>query len=234
MTRRFLIAVAIFAWGGFLLSWLALPAGASRAVSTRGLKALDKTVSAGGLFGIPPYTTAALPACTALLAQSAPVAWDTTVAVVKLCDGTAWVTTAFTTSTPTFTSLTISGLTSGRVVTVGTAGLLQDSASLTFDATNLTTTRHFKVTSTAPAVSACGTSPSIAGSDTAGKVTAGTGAVTTCTLTFATAYGVAPACYSNNETTAQVMRAVSTTTTLVIDGADFTSDVISYMCVQGS
>ena len=42
-------------------------------------------------------------------------------------------------STPTFTSITDSGLTSGRVTYAGTGGLLQDSANLTFNGTTLTT-----------------------------------------------------------------------------------------------
>ena len=43
-------------------------------------------------------------------------------------------------STPTFTSITDSGLTSGRVTYAGTAGVLQDSANLTFNGTTLTNT----------------------------------------------------------------------------------------------
>ena len=39
---------------------------------------------------------------------------------------------------PTFTSVTITGLTSGRVVYVTTGGLLTDDGDLTFDGTNLT------------------------------------------------------------------------------------------------
>ena len=42
-------------------------------------------------------------------------------------------------STPTFTSITDTGLTSGRVTYAGTGGLLQDSANLTFNGTTLTT-----------------------------------------------------------------------------------------------
>ncbi len=42
---------------------------------------------------------------------------------------------------PTFTGLTLSGLTSGRVPTVGTGGLFTDSANLTFDGTTFSTLR---------------------------------------------------------------------------------------------
>lgn len=43
-----------------------------------------------------------------------------------------------TTASPTFANLYDSGLTSGRVTYAGASGLLQDSANLTFDGTNLT------------------------------------------------------------------------------------------------
>lgn len=100
---------------------------------------------------------------------------------------------------------------------------------------NVSTPAHYKGTGTAPAVSVCGTTPSITGSDVAGKVTAGGGgAVTSCTVTFATAYAAAPACVVNNETTSQVMTAATSTTVLTITGVDFQSDVISYLCVEGS
>lgn len=105
-------------------------------------------------------------------------------------------------------------------------------------AINLAPAGHVKMTGTAPAVTAnCGTSPSVLGSDMAGKLNVGTGgSATTCTLTFAVAYTVAPACVANNETTTQLIRATSTTTTLVLTAAAaFTaSDIISYICIQGS
>lgn len=111
----------------------------------------------------------------------------------------------------------------------GSAERLRIAANL------MTVTGRIKAVSTAPTLSACGTTPSIAGSDTAGKVTVGSGGATSCTLTFATAYGVAPACSAMNETTEQTMKAVSTTTTLVLSSAtDFTSDVVAYQCIQGS
>lgn len=112
-------------------------------------------------------------------------------------------------------------------------------ARLTIDSTGLSTfTGKIKATSTAPALSACGTDPSIVGSATAGKVTTGSGGtVQSCTLTFATAYTVAPACTVSNESTIVVTRATSTTTTLVIDTAvagTLESDVVAYICIQGS
>lgn len=81
--------------------------------------------------------------------------------------------------------------------------------------------------------------PSIAGnatlntgaSDAAGKITStGTGS-STAVITFGTAYARAPACYVNNETTANLSRAVTTTTTLTVSATVVTSDVLSYMCM---
>jgi hypothetical protein len=77
----------------------------------------------------------------------------------------------------------------------------------------------------------CGSGPSISGSDTAGKVTTGTGSPTSCTVTFANAWPVAPACAATNETTANLLRATSTTTTVVLAGTLSAGDVLSYQCV---
>ncbi len=46
----------------------------------------------------------------------------------------------------------------------------------------------------------CGTAPSIVGSDFAGRVTAGTGTPTSCVITFAAAFTLAPACVVASET----------------------------------
>jgi len=66
--------------------------------------------------------------------------------------------------------------------------------------------------------------------DMAGKVTAtGTGA-STIVLTFANTFTHAPACVVTNETTANLVRPVSTTTTLTINATIVTNDSISYIC----
>lgn len=83
----------------------------------------------------------------------------------------------------------------------------------------------------APTLSNCGTTPSVTGTDRAGKITVGTGVVTACTLTFAAAYPSAPNCIINNETQILVTQAVSTTTTLTLNAAvSIDADVISYAC----
>jgi hypothetical protein len=98
---------------------------------------------------------------------------------------------------------------------------------------------HVKMTGTAPAVTSCGTSPStVTGSDHAGTLTTGSGAgVQSCTLTFAVAWTVAPSCVVSDETAILLVRATSTTTTLVFDSAvagTLASSVLKYICIQGS
>lgn len=102
----------------------------------------------------------------------------------------------------------------------------------TTNATKVTT--HFGAGNRAantPALSSCGTSPTLAtgSNDVHGVVTQG-GSTTGCTITFGTAYTNAPHCVVTNYTAAN--RAFTTTvtpTTLVI--ASLTaSDVFAYAC----
>ena len=53
---------------------------------------------------------------------------------------------------------------------------------------------HMNVTGLSGTVSSCGTTPTNAGSDMAGSIVTGTGATTSCTLTFRNAYNAAPFC----------------------------------------
>jgi hypothetical protein len=84
-----------------------------------------------------------------------------------------------------------------------------------------------------PVISSCGTTPSIIGSDMAGKVTIGSGVTTSCTVTFAKAYTTnAPACTIAGDNSAVTYAATTTTDALTItSSADMASDVISYICV---
>lgn len=50
---------------------------------------------------------------------------------------------------------------------------------------------------TAPALTSCGTSPAITGTDVAGVVTMGTATPTGCVITFNVAYQAAPTCVVN-------------------------------------
>lgn len=67
--------------------------------------------------------------------------------------------------------------------------------------------------------------------DVQGKIVSTVTGVMTATLTFGTAYAVAPSGSATNETTANLTRAVSTTTTLVVTGTTVTGDVISYSVI---
>lgn len=97
----------------------------------------------------------------------------------------------------------------------------------------VTNTTHIETgQATAPTLSACGTTPSIVGTDTNGKVTVGTGVTTSCTLTFGTAFTNAPACTVSGDNTAVTYIATTSTTALTItSSADMASDVVSYICM---
>lgn len=91
----------------------------------------------------------------------------------------------------------------------------------------------------APKVGGITSAPSIAGNgtlvanstDVQGKVLSTVTAGATITLTFGTPFAVAPSCSGSNETTANLMRFTSTTTTLTITGVTVTGDSISYSCI---
>lgn len=67
--------------------------------------------------------------------------------------------------------------------------------------------------------------------DSMGKVTSTVTAAATITVTFATAFTLAPACVSNNGTTANLTKSSSTTTVLTITGTTVSGDSISYICL---
>jgi hypothetical protein len=79
----------------------------------------------------------------------------------------------------------------------------------------------------------CGSGANIVGSDTAGKITLGTGSGV-CVLSFSTAFANAPACMAMNETnggaaaTAAGVKSTPTNLTVAVPWAD--GDVISYIC----
>lgn len=82
-----------------------------------------------------------------------------------------------------------------------------------------------------PAVSACGTSPSIVGFDLAGRITVGTGSPTSCTITFDKPYSNAPICIVQNETTSTLLKPTPSTTALVITGTFTDGDAVAYHCL---
>lgn len=90
---------------------------------------------------------------------------------------------------------------------------------------------HHLGSGSAPGISGCTATIDADATDAAGKVTSGTSGACSATLTFATAYSKAPACVVTNETTANLIRATSTVTTVVLAGVTVSADVLSYVCV---
>lgn len=90
----------------------------------------------------------------------------------------------------------------------------------------------------APTITACGTSPSITGSNSSFKVTVGTASPTSCQLTFASAaWSVAPNCIAQSNTDNNLLITETTTAVTVSRSAAaaFTdSSVIRVHCIAGT
>ena len=100
----------------------------------------------------------------------------------------------------------------------------------------LDVTGHIASSGSVPTVGSCGTSPSIVGTDTRGKVTFGTGIPSACTITFDTAYGTAPYCtltaYGGDPTVTYWVTSTSTTTLVIGTSTVAASVQIVYLCLQ--
>lgn len=98
------------------------------------------------------------------------------------------------------------------------------SAQATFGA-------HVAMTGASPAVSSCGTSPSIIGSDSAGEVTTGTATPTACTITFAVAYAAQPICDVRDRTVAANITSYTVSASaIVVTNTAASSQKIVYIC----
>ena len=86
----------------------------------------------------------------------------------------------------------------------------------------------------APAVSSCGTTPAITGSDLAGMVTTGTGTPTSCTITFNAAYASEPYCVVHGKTQSQVTAFTQSTTALVVTTTATSNVDFVYHCMARS
>lgn len=85
----------------------------------------------------------------------------------------------------------------------------------------------------AGALSSCGTSPTINGTDSAGTITVGSAAGTTCVLTFANAWGTAPSCVVTDDSAIVAIQGTTTTTTLTLTGsAALTGAKLTYHCAS--
>jgi hypothetical protein len=85
---------------------------------------------------------------------------------------------------------------------------------------------------TAPALTSCGTSPAIVGTDLAGTVTMGTGTPTGCVITFNTAKSAAPHCVVTWIATPLASQSYATSTTAItLTQTATSSNVVKYICV---
>lgn len=82
-----------------------------------------------------------------------------------------------------------------------------------------------------PAVSSCGTSPTIAGDDKAGMVTVGTGSPTACTITFFQAYNNAPYCVLSWGSILAAEAYTVSASGIAITQTGTSSDKITYHCI---
>lgn len=87
-------------------------------------------------------------------------------------------------------------------------------------------------TTTAPALTSCGTTPAIVGTDLAGIVTMGTGSPTGCVITFNSAYAVAPACVVTWIATPLASQSyVTAAASITLTQTATSSNKVQYVCV---
>lgn len=95
---------------------------------------------------------------------------------------------------------------------------------------------HVRLAGTAPSVSLCGTNPAVTAgsSDQRGSVLVGTGTITSCTITFATAYSTAPFCTvsSTDNEVHNHGQTTSTTTVVITAGASMAGDTVVWHCIE--
>lgn len=121
-----------------------------------------------------------------------------------------------------------------KVLDVGTTGLAVTgllSATTTLSVTGASTLGKIITGATPPVLSSCGGSPTISGSDTAGRFVIGS-AATACTVTFAAAYTGAPYCTITAEVATQPTYTVANTAISVATG--IASTAYHYVCVARS
>jgi hypothetical protein len=128
MKRLLVLALLLFA-----------PVVEAQQFSSKAVLEFTRALTAASRFGVPRWTTTLLPACNT--ANLGAVTYDTTAAVLKVCNGTVYVAIVGSGGALTGSSVTDSGLTAGRVTFAGTGGLLSDDTDLTFATDTLTATK---------------------------------------------------------------------------------------------
>lgn len=84
---------------------------------------------------------------------------------------------------------------------------------------------------TAPALTSCGTSPAITGNDLAGTVTMGTGSPTGCVITFNSAKTAAPNCVVTWRSNIAAMAYTTSTAAITLTQTGTSSNLVDYVCV---
>jgi hypothetical protein len=116
-------------------------------------------------------------------------------------------------------------LASAAVALIASAGLSFAIYQSTIDGIGLGAT-------TAPALTSCGTSPTISGNDMAGTVTMGTGSPTGCVITFNGAKSAAPHCVVVWIATPLASQSYATSATAItLTQTGTSSNVVKYVCM---
>jgi hypothetical protein len=96
--------------------------------------------------------------------------------------------------------------------------------------TYLSAGTKLRAVGTAPALTSCGTSPAIEGSDLSGTVTMGTGSPTGCVITFNVAYANAPRCTVSWRSNLGTMQYTTSTTAITLTQTATSSNLVDYIC----
>jgi hypothetical protein len=173
--------------------------------------------------------------------------------------GPGW-TMGFATDNGKIMTVQVNGTSGGRILypaeATGTAGnsvtlaaVNYEFLALQFDGSNFRITSitprsaaafgmlgHQTTTGATPLVSSgpsdCGSSPSIGGNDSVGRVTVGAGNGGHCTIAFASPWPNPPACSIVDETTGILVRPTApSTASVAFNGTFVDGDVLAYQCV---
>lgn len=112
---------------------------------------------------------------------------------------------------------------------VGSSGSLTTSTELVAG-TYASVGTKIRAIGTAPALTSCGTTPAIEGSDLSGTVTMGTGSPTGCVITFNVAYAAAPRCTVSWRANIASMQYTTSTLALTLTQTGTSSNLVDYVC----
>jgi hypothetical protein len=195
----------------------------------------------------------------ALSSYNAPTSSLTVTLPATTAIGAGW-TMGFATDNGKTVTVQVNGASGGRILypagATGTAGnsvtlaaINYEFLALQFDGSNFRimsiTPRsaaafgmlgHQTTTGATPMVSSgpsdCGTSPSIGGNDSVGRVTVGAGNGGHCTISFVSPWPNSPVCSAFDETTATLVRpTASSAASVAFSGTFLDGDILAYHCV---